>query len=97
MLEMIALAYFIKQIKKVALKKGIKPTKWIVTTVISWFAIEIIVLAIGYLVFNIDEDEIFALIIPALLLAATSAFIILERLKKQPDMESIDNIGKELV
>ena len=96
MLEMLALAYFIKQIKKIAKQKGIKATKWIITTVISWFAIEIIVFAVGFIVFNIGEDGILILMLPAIILAATSAYIILERLKKEPDMESINNIGKDI-
>ena len=96
MLEMLALAYFIKQIRKIALAKGIKATKWIATTVISWFVIEIIVFAIGFIVFNIGEEGILMLMFPAIILAATSAFIILEQLKKEPELESINNIGKDV-
>jgi hypothetical protein len=97
MLEMLALAYFIKQIKKITEKKGIKPTKWIVTTVISWFAIEIIVFIIGFIVFDMNEDDILILMFPAIILATTSAFLILERLKKEPDLDPIENIGKEAI
>ena len=94
MIEMFALAYFIKQIRKIALQKGIKPSKWIIATVVSWFTIEIIVFAVGFIAFNMREDGILVLIIPALVLAATSAFLILGRLKNEPDLESINNIGK---
>lgn len=97
MLEMLALAYFIKQIKKITEKKGIKSTKWIATTVISWFAIEIIVIIIGFIVFDMHEDDILVLLLPAIILAATSAFLILERLKKEPDLEPIENIDKEVI
>jgi hypothetical protein len=83
MLEILALSYFIKQIKKICTEKGIKPGKWIAATAISWFSIEIIIIIIAFAFFDMDDDGIFIVIIPALLLAATSAFVILEMLKKQ--------------
>ncbi|WP_062060648.1 hypothetical protein [Aquimarina longa] len=88
MLEILALAYFVKQIKKIALEKGIKPGKWIAVTVISWFVIEVIVFIIAFTAFDISRDEILMALIPALLLSATSAYFILERLKKQVPIEA---------
>ncbi|WP_055445649.1 hypothetical protein [Lacinutrix mariniflava] len=88
MIEILAISYFIKQIKKIALEKGIKATKWIIATVASWFILEIIVFILAFTVFNVNEDDILIIIVPALLAAATSAFLILEMLKKQPKVES---------
>lgn len=83
MLEIFAIMYFSKQIRKVAEEKGIKPGKWVAATIISWFAVEIIVFVLAFAFFGVDEDGILIVMIPALLLAAASAFIILEMLKKQ--------------
>ena len=83
MLEILALSYFIKQIKKICTEKGLKSGKWIAATVISWFGIEILIFIIAFAFFDLDDDGIFIVIIPALLLAAISAFVILEMLKKQ--------------
>ena len=97
MLEIFAIAYFIRQIKKVALQKGLKPNKWIAATIVSWFALEIIVFVIAFTVFNINDDSILIIMLPAILTAAASAFLILQHLKKQPQKAAteINLIGKE--
>jgi hypothetical protein len=83
MLEILALGYFAKQIRKVAEEKGIKPGKWIAATVISWFVIEILIFIIAFAFFDVDRDGIILVMIPAVLVSATVAFVILERLKQQ--------------
>ena len=83
MLEILALGYFAKQIRKVAEEKGIKPGKWIAATVISWFVIEILIFIIAFSFFDVDRDGIILVMIPAVLVSATVAFVILERLKQQ--------------
>ncbi|WP_299781215.1 hypothetical protein [uncultured Formosa sp.] len=83
MLEILALSYFAKQIKKIAEEKGIKPGKWIAATFISWFVIEILIFILAFTFFNVDRDGIVVVMIPAVLISATVAFIILEKLKQQ--------------
>jgi len=83
MLEILALSYFAKQIRKIAEEKGIKPGKWIAATFISWFAIEILIFIIAFVFFDVDSDGILVVMIPAVLISATVAFIILEKLKQQ--------------
>ena len=83
MLELIALGYFARQIKKTAEEKGIKSGKWLAATIISWFVIEILIFVIALTVFKIDEDGILMVSIPAVLVSATVAFIILQKLKEQ--------------
>lgn len=83
MLEILALGYFAKQIRKIAEEKGIKPGKWLAATFISWFVIEILIFIIAFAFFNVDSDGIIIVMIPAVLVSATVAFIILEKLKQQ--------------
>jgi len=87
MLEILALGYFAKQIRKTAEEKGIKPSKWIAATFISWFAIEILIFVIAFVFFDIERDGIVLVMIPAVLIAATVAFIILEKLKQQDSVK----------
>lgn len=84
MLEILALSYFAKQIKKTAEEKGIKPGKWLVATIITWFVIEILIFVIAFTFFDLGRDGFFVVMIPAVLVSATGAFIILEKLKQQP-------------
>lgn len=83
MLEIFALAYFAKQIRKTAEEKGIKPGKWLAATFISWFAIEILIFVVAFTFFDVDRDGILVVMIPAVLIAATVAYVILEKLKQQ--------------
>ena len=87
MLEILALSYFAKQIKKTAKEKGIKPGKWIAATFISWFGIEILIFIIAFTFFDVDSDGILVVMIPAVLISATVAFVILERLKQQESIK----------
>ncbi|MGJ8549317.1 hypothetical protein HSX10_12655 [Winogradskyella undariae] len=87
MLEILALSYFARQIKKIAEEKGIKPGKWIAATFISWFAIEILIFIIAFAFFDVDSDGILVVMIPAVLISATVAFVILEKLKQQESVK----------
>ncbi|MCL5128392.1 MULTISPECIES: hypothetical protein [unclassified Algibacter] len=87
MLEILALGYFAKQIRKIAAEKGIKPGKWIAATFISWFAIEILIFIIAFAFFDVDSDGILVVMIPAVLISATVAFVILEKLKQQESVK----------
>ncbi|QNK78535.1 hypothetical protein H7F37_05515 [Winogradskyella sp. PAMC22761] len=87
MLEILALSYFARQIKKIAEEKGIKPCKWIAATFISWFAIEILIFIIAFAFFDVDSDGILVVMIPAVLISATVAFVILEKLKQQESVK----------
>ena len=87
MLEILALGYFARQIRKIAEEKGIKPGKWIAATFISWFAIEILIFIIAFAFFDVDSDGILVVMIPAVLISATVAFVILEKLKQQESVK----------
>jgi len=81
MLEILLLGYFIKQIRKAAEEKGIKAKKWIIALVASWFAIETLTFVIAFTIFHVGKDEIFMVMIPAIIIAAIVAFFILEKVK----------------
>ena len=87
MLEILALSYFGKQIRKTAEEKGIKSGKWLAATIISWFAIEILFFVIAFAFFDVDRDGILLVMIPAILVSATVAYIILEKMKQQESVK----------
>ncbi|WP_103864933.1 hypothetical protein [Aquimarina sp. I32.4] len=88
MIEILALSYFIKQIKKIAEEKGIKPGKWIAILVGSWFGSEILIFIIAFAFFDVSRDQILIVMLPALLVAAGVAYFILNKVKALPS-ESI--------
>ena len=83
MLEILALGYFIKQIRTVAEEKGIKPKKWIIITVVSWIVTEMLIVIMAFLFLDIDRDSILVVIIPAILASAIVAYLILNTLKQK--------------
>ena len=93
MLDIIILVFLAIHIGKLAAKKGLKPGKWRLYTVLSFLAGEIIGLMIGLLFF--EPDNIVSLILMALAGAFGGYFIIESALKKKPDTidDDIDKIG----
>jgi len=85
MLEILAISFFAKKIRKISYKKNIKASKWIWRLILTWFGVELLVV-IGYLILSGDDFEnSIAIFIPAIVLAAASAFYTVKKLEKQPD------------
>ncbi|WP_405409783.1 hypothetical protein [Maribacter sp. Asnod1-A12] len=89
MLEILAIGYFTKKIRTIADEKNIKPSKWIWRLVLTWFGVEIGTIILIFALTNTDIDNgIFIAVLPALILAALSAFFTVEQLKKEPKIPS---------
>lgn len=82
MLEILAPIYVVKEIKKTANKKSIKPGKWGAAAFISWFTIKILVFTIAFVLLDLYRDTIIMVMIFVILAAAKVAFVILEKLKQ---------------
>ncbi|WP_108869494.1 hypothetical protein [Aquimarina aquimarini] len=94
MIEILALSYFIKQIKKIAEEKGIKAGKWIAILVGSWFGSEILIFIIAFVFFNVSRDQILIVMLPALLVAAGVAYFILNKVKALPSQHTSEQTAK---
>lgn len=91
MLEILAIGYFTKKIRTIADEKNIKPSKWIWRLVLTWFGVEIVTIILFFTLTNSDiDDGIFMAVLPALIMAALSAFYTVEQLKKEPNIPSDD-------
>ena len=93
MLEIIAIIFLSKKNGKLAEKKGLKSSTWILYSVLCWIAFEVIGIIVGILSFcqeNIAPTYLFALA-----LAVSSYFFIRSILNKKPDTmeEDINRIG----
>ena len=93
MLEIIALVFLTRNIGNLAIKKGLKPGRWKLYTVLAWFGAEILGLILG---FAIGGEDGFALaFILGVGFAVGSYFIVKANLNKRPDSfeEDINQIG----
>ncbi|WP_396635008.1 hypothetical protein [Maribacter sp. R86514] len=87
MLEILAIGYFTKKIRTIADEKNIKPSKWIWRLVLTWFGVEIVTIILFFTLTNTDiDDGIFMALLPALIMAALSAFYTVKQLKKEPNI-----------
>jgi len=95
MIEMLALAFFIKKTRTLAEEKNINPKKWIWKLVLTWFGVEFMTIILIILASGKDIDEmIFVASLPAILLASLSALYTVNLLKKEPENPSeIEIIG----
>ena len=94
MLDLIVLYFLTKEIGRIALRKGLKPIRWKIYTIVSWLVSEIIGLIFGLMIFK--PDNIFSIIMVALTFAITSYFIIKAQLNRLPDNnfdDDINNLG----
>ncbi|MEO5650930.1 MAG: hypothetical protein ABIR03_13545 [Ginsengibacter sp.] len=95
MIDLIALFFLSKEIGRLALQKGVKPTTWKIYTITGWIVSEIIGFFVALLIF--EKDNLFSIVLVGLLFAITSYFIIKAQLNKLPDQnseEDINNIGR---
>ncbi len=91
MLEILAIGYFTKKIRTIADEKNIKPSKWIWRLVLTWFGVEIVTIILFFTLTNTNiDDGIFMAVLPALIMAALSAFYTVEQLKKELNIPSDD-------
>lgn len=92
MLEIFAIAFFTKKIRKIAEEKNINPSKWIWRLVLTWFGVEIVAMILFFFATGANlEDGLLMIAIPALILAAISAFYTVKQLEKEPEVRS-DNV-----
>lgn len=84
MLEIIALIYLSGKLGNLAVQKGLKKGLWRFYMIAAWFGAEILGIAIGMLVFHIEE--IFTAVIIGWGCAILSYLILQGYLKKLPDV-----------
>ena len=92
MLEIIALIFITREIKKLAIQKGLKPLTWKIYTVICWFIFEIFGIALGIMFWGLDD--IIALAFFGFACAFGGFLIIRSILLKKPDNTSDEEIKR---
>jgi hypothetical protein len=91
MLEIIALIFLTKEIGKLALSKGLKPSTWKMYTVVCWVISEIAGLIVGVIIFV--QNNLFSVALVGIIFAVTSYYIIKAQLNKLPDQNFDDDIN----
>jgi len=91
MLEIIALIFLTKEIGKLALSKGLKPSTWKMYTVVGWVISEIAGLIVGVIIFG--QNNLFSVALVGIIFAVTSYYIIKAQLNKLPDQNFDDDIN----
>ena len=88
MLEILALSFFVKKIRQIAEAKNIKPTKWMIILLITWFGVEFGTIALFFIITGVDFEDGIWIAIPAVLFAVLSAFIVINQFDKEPEVPS---------
>lgn len=88
--EIIILYFLTKEIRKIAIRKGVKVFTWQLYTVLSFIFSEVLGIMVGLNFFS--KDNLVSLFLVGILFAITSYFIIIAQLNKLPDHESDDDI-----
>ena len=83
MIEIIVLVFLCIHIGKIAKKKGLKRSTWIMYTILSWIGGEIIGVIAGFVIF--DKSNIISIMLMGLAGAIGGYFIIKAQLDKLPD------------
>lgn len=83
MIEIVILVFLAIKIGKMAKKKGLKQSAWVIYTVLSWIAGEIIGVIAGFAIF--DKTNIVSIMLMGLAGAIGGYFIIKNQLDKIPD------------
>jgi hypothetical protein len=93
MLDIIILIFLSIRIGNLAVKKGLKRRAWILYTVLSWLAGEVIGVVAGVAIF--EQDNIVSIVLMGLAGAIGGYFIIKSVLDKKPDPfdDDIKRIG----
>lgn len=93
MIEIIALIILTRQIGALATRKGLRPGRWQLYTVLSWLAGEFAGAIIGVMIFG--TDNLLSVLLVALAGAITGFIILKRNLSKRPDIleDDINQIG----
>ena len=83
MIEIVILVFLAIKIGKMAKKKGLKQSTWVIYTVLSWIGGEIIGVIAGFIMF--DKSNIISIMLMGLAGAIGGYFIIKHQLDKLPD------------
>lgn len=94
MIEIIVLVILVIHIGKVASRKGEKPAKWRILTVIAWVAAEVVGVMLGIIFFG--TGNLIGLMLLGLISAVGGYLIVKAQLDKIPDTldDDINQIGK---
>lgn len=87
---MFAIFFFSKKIREICAEKGVKAGKWIVLLIVAWFGSEIAVFFIGFSLIGNDDSTLLVLVIPALIAAGFSAFLVLQKVKSIASNEDLE-------
>ena len=92
MIEIVILVFLAIKIGKLAKKKGLKQSAWVIYTVLSWIGGEIIGVIAGFAIF--DKTNFVSIMLMGLAGAIGGYFIIKHQLDKIPDNidDDIDRI-----
>ena len=94
MFDIIALIFITRDIGRLAERKGQKPFRWKMYSILGWVSFELIGIMVGLFFFT--QNELFPLLIVGLIFAFTSYVIIKNILNKMPDHfeDDINDIGR---
>jgi hypothetical protein len=82
MLDIIILILLMPKVRKLANRKGLKPTLWQVYTVLAWFGAELLGITVSFFLFG---NELFPAAVIGLGCAGTSYFVVQDIMQKKPD------------
>lgn len=86
MIEVIALILLTAEIGRIASRKGLKPGRWQLYTVLAWLAGEFVGILVGIIIFG--PNNLVSVILVALAGAITGYLILKSNLSKRPDLDS---------
>lgn len=94
MVEIIILIFLARDLGKLAVQKGLKPSTWQIYLVAGWVLAELIGVMVGVMMFGLNN--IITVILIAIAFAFSSYFVLRSMLEKYPDSynDDINNIGK---
>lgn len=93
MLEVIALWFLTKEVGKIALRKGEKPSRWKLFTVLAWFGAEFAGFLLAVMLFG--TGNLIGLFLIGMMCAIGGYLVVKAQLSKLPDQadDDIDRIG----
>jgi len=86
MIEVIALILLTAEMGRIASRKGLKPGRWQLYTILAWLAGEFAGILVGIMIFG--TNNLVSVILVALAGAITGYLILKSNLSKRPDLNS---------
>lgn len=86
MIEVIALILLTAKMGRIASRKGLKPGRWQLYTILAWLAGEFAGILVGIMIFG--TNNLVSVILVALAGAITGYLILKSNLSKRPDLNS---------